>query len=56
MKTAALLLSVLTASAVAARSLFTTTQNALVDEPKHTVPGKNPLNVSRHALSLVSWG
>ncbi|KIY01006.1 uncharacterized protein Z520_03672 [Fonsecaea multimorphosa CBS 102226] len=45
MKVSAILLSLLTAaSAVSSRSLFGA-QNALVDEePKFSVPGKNPLN------------
>jgi len=44
MRVTALLFSLLTATAVSSRSLFGGNQNALVDEPKYTVPGKNPLN------------
>ncbi|ETI22652.1 hypothetical protein G647_06728 [Cladophialophora carrionii CBS 160.54] len=45
MKITALLLSLLSAaSAVSSRSLFGGSQNALVDEDKFSVPGKNPLN------------
>ncbi|KAK5044721.1 hypothetical protein LTR84_010495 [Exophiala bonariae] len=39
-----LLFSLLTATAVSSRSLFSGNQHALVDEPQHSVPGKNPLN------------
>lgn len=45
MRVAAVILSLLTATAVSSRSLFGSSQNALVDEPKNSVPGKNPLNV-----------
>jgi hypothetical protein len=46
MKTGGLILSLLTAAAVASGSLFGgSSQNALVDEPAFPVPGKNPLNV-----------
>ncbi|KIW66878.1 hypothetical protein PV04_06168 [Phialophora macrospora] len=45
MKVAALFLSILSAaSAVSSRSLFGGSQNAMVDEDKFSVPGKNPLN------------
>jgi len=45
MKTGGLILSLLTAAAVASGSLFGgSSQNALVDEPAFPVPGKNPLN------------
>jgi len=44
MKLLGLVLSLLTATAVSSRSLFGGSQDALVDEPKHTVPGKNPLD------------
>ncbi|EXJ58371.1 hypothetical protein A1O7_05796 [Cladophialophora yegresii CBS 114405] len=45
MKVTALLLSLLSAaSAASSRSLFGGSQNALVDEDKFSVPGKNPLN------------
>ncbi|KAL2443572.1 Phosphatidylglycerol/phosphatidylinositol transfer protein [Exophiala dermatitidis] len=44
MKAVALVISLFAATAVSARSLFKTGQNALVDDPKFPVPGKNPLN------------
>lgn len=44
MKTAALILSLLTATALST-SLFGGSQDTLVDDPALSVPGKNPLNV-----------
>jgi hypothetical protein len=44
MKVTALFLSIL--GAASAVSLFGGSQNAMVDEDKFSVPGKNPLNVS----------
>ncbi|RVX67273.1 hypothetical protein B0A52_09310 [Exophiala mesophila] len=44
MKVSSVVLALLSATAVSSRSLFGSSQNALVDEPKFPVPGKNPLN------------
>jgi hypothetical protein len=53
MKATVLILSLLTASVASTRSLFSVTnQNALVDEPQFSVPGKNPLNVRKTAAAL----
>ena len=54
MKATVLILSLLTASVASSRSLFgATNQNALVDEPQFSVPGKNPLNVSKTPAALL---
>lgn len=55
MKALALIVSLFAATAVSARSLFKTDQNALVDDPKFPVPGKNPLNVRQILRSIYTY-